>query len=725
MLDSELFSHFGLPPERTQRTLAQPGRTVDADDLTRRLCLAVDSGHASLVRLLLDAGADVDRPNTRGITPLYAAARSGRLLVIDTLLDAGASTSAICQGDGRSPLHGAAHSGETEAAARLLEVKADVTQRSSSGATPLHIACSRGRVEVVRLLLDASAPIDASCVDSRGCTPLHIAVECRHVEVARILVLAGADVNAGATSQLGPPLVLACMAKARKLRAPACARTSTQHGSAPVSGRSGAEVDASAQLSHRAEVSSCKESQADVNSGDNALEVVQLLLSHGAETDLAVEGTGLLELVESRGASADVCALIRATRDEARRRDMEAKTAAADRVAALLLAEEAAEQRRALERSIRRREAASAQQQQREQRHRQRGVTGAGESRPEHEELGQTTVVASMAKCPEILGSSSRDLQLTARTKQLGHIDHLGSDSKTSPRPCTSSPPFPLDSSSPRSGPSLQRVHGAWLPRGTASMCAGELETHSLPGSSICDQEPSRPSSPSGIAQNFVAQFEPNGMCSAHHNEQTHPDLADAVDVMSSSHISQLDIPPDFAMNSGCPPCVEMAGRQCAEPMGYCSVRQNSPVGQQLHADTRLTQRTLCNGDFQYPQTNVNQLSDLLANTHSLEQRVRSLATSAGALRTTLNASQTEVAFLRRALAMARGEPSALVSASLEELEQLEEQAISTLNAILPLIQQRRRESMCGDRLAQSGQNAYPPNESTFTDWEWNGGERR
>jgi ankyrin repeat protein len=121
MLDCELF--FG-PPERTRRTLARPGRTVDADDLTRRLRLAVDAGHDPLVRLLLDAHADADSPNNRSVMPLYAAARSGRLAVVETMLDAGASAGAVCPGDGRTPLHGAAYSGEAEVAARLLAADA-------------------------------------------------------------------------------------------------------------------------------------------------------------------------------------------------------------------------------------------------------------------------------------------------------------------------------------------------------------------------------------------------------------------------------------------------------------------------------------------------------------------------------------------------------------------------------------------------------------------------
>ncbi|EOD11991.1 hypothetical protein EMIHUDRAFT_62696, partial [Emiliania huxleyi CCMP1516] len=155
--DAELFGHFGLPEESTRRTLGPPVQTVDAEDLTRRLTLAVEAGHESLVRLLLDAGADVNRRNTRGVTPLYSAARAGRREIAASLLGAGALVDASCAGDGRSALHGAAHAGETELVSALLAAGANAGMRSSSGETPLHLACSRGRVGAVRLLIAARA----------------------------------------------------------------------------------------------------------------------------------------------------------------------------------------------------------------------------------------------------------------------------------------------------------------------------------------------------------------------------------------------------------------------------------------------------------------------------------------------------------------------------------------------------------------------------------------
>ncbi|MDT4935583.1 MAG: uncharacterized protein QOK11_3475 [Pseudonocardiales bacterium] len=79
------------------------------------LMLAAYHGHAATVRELAARGADVDRANDRGQTPLAGAVFKGEPDVLDALLDAGADPTA---GE-PSALATARYFGKDELAARL------------------------------------------------------------------------------------------------------------------------------------------------------------------------------------------------------------------------------------------------------------------------------------------------------------------------------------------------------------------------------------------------------------------------------------------------------------------------------------------------------------------------------------------------------------------------------------------------------------------------------
>jgi ankyrin repeat protein len=94
--------------------------------------------HPDMIRLLVDAGADVNAGNDMGHTPLHLAANVDAVRV-------------------------------------LVTAGADVNARSLDGSTPLHLAVEEpGRVGVVEALLAAGAEVGA--VNARGRTPLDIAV---------------------------------------------------------------------------------------------------------------------------------------------------------------------------------------------------------------------------------------------------------------------------------------------------------------------------------------------------------------------------------------------------------------------------------------------------------------------------------------------------------------------------------------------------------------------
>src|SRR5688572_9387466 len=85
--------------------------TATNADGTTALYWAARGDHASIVRLLLGAGARVNDADRYGITPLALAAVNGSAAVISALLDAGADAKGRV-GDGETVLMAAARSEE-------------------------------------------------------------------------------------------------------------------------------------------------------------------------------------------------------------------------------------------------------------------------------------------------------------------------------------------------------------------------------------------------------------------------------------------------------------------------------------------------------------------------------------------------------------------------------------------------------------------------------------
>ena len=143
---------------------------------------------------LLRFGADPNQGIVRGRTPLMAAAARGDVRMVRLLLDAGAEVNG--QGELRrwSPLHAAAEGGSPEVVRLLIERGADVNAGEREGRTPLQVAAKRAGPQMVRILLDAGAR--PNIARKGGRTPLMWAIFRERPETARMLLEAGADPDA-------------------------------------------------------------------------------------------------------------------------------------------------------------------------------------------------------------------------------------------------------------------------------------------------------------------------------------------------------------------------------------------------------------------------------------------------------------------------------------------------------------------------------------------------
>jgi len=145
---------------------------------------------ATLRRLMAQAGS-AKTVDGRGTTPLMYAAALGSLDAMKVLVDAGANVNAA-NAFGATALMWCA--GDLAKVRYLVEHGASVTARSKAGRTPLAIAATNdGSVEIAKLLIEKGADVNAK--DASGSSVLELAGYVNNVDVARLLLAKGADPN--------------------------------------------------------------------------------------------------------------------------------------------------------------------------------------------------------------------------------------------------------------------------------------------------------------------------------------------------------------------------------------------------------------------------------------------------------------------------------------------------------------------------------------------------
>ena len=100
-----------------------------------------------------------DEEHGENISTLWKAAEMGYVPVVRALVTKGADMNKA-ENDGRTPLYIASQKGHVEVVRALLDRGADINQAENEGGTPLFMASQNGHVEVVRVLLDRGADIN-------------------------------------------------------------------------------------------------------------------------------------------------------------------------------------------------------------------------------------------------------------------------------------------------------------------------------------------------------------------------------------------------------------------------------------------------------------------------------------------------------------------------------------------------------------------------------------
>ena len=177
------------------------------------LWLAAESGHVDIVEALLRASVD---PNTsRGEsreTVLMIAARAGQTPVIQRLIAYDADVNRQDRVRDQTALMWAAAEGHPDVVRLLAEAGAELEVRSSTGVTPLMFAIRSGDLDTTRQMLDQGANLQETGPD--GTPMLVLAILNAHFELAEFLLERGADPNGGDSVHGRPLQVLTIVRRA-------------------------------------------------------------------------------------------------------------------------------------------------------------------------------------------------------------------------------------------------------------------------------------------------------------------------------------------------------------------------------------------------------------------------------------------------------------------------------------------------------------------------------
>lgn len=165
---------------------------VTAEGDTPLMSISRSQNDASnIVKLLIVAGADLNKRNKKGETALFLAASSNCLEKVKMLLHFEADPN-MANNDGCGPLGKAARNGNLPMIKSLLQNGADLEKFKDA---MLREAAKGGHQAIMQLLLNRGAAINGKST-SFGNTPLHKAARYRQLETVKFLLARGAKADA-------------------------------------------------------------------------------------------------------------------------------------------------------------------------------------------------------------------------------------------------------------------------------------------------------------------------------------------------------------------------------------------------------------------------------------------------------------------------------------------------------------------------------------------------
>jgi ankyrin repeat protein len=154
--------------------------------------LATEKGLVSITKLLLDAGADISISGPKDWLPIHYIARQNLLDIVTASDQWNTYVNAITL-EGFTPIHIAARNDHHHLVTWLLNRKVEVNCVTGSGATPLHWVASEGHIRCMDQLIKAGAHLNERT--NAGWTAVHFATSNGHIKCLGQLIKAGANLK--------------------------------------------------------------------------------------------------------------------------------------------------------------------------------------------------------------------------------------------------------------------------------------------------------------------------------------------------------------------------------------------------------------------------------------------------------------------------------------------------------------------------------------------------
>ncbi|XP_033741695.1 transient receptor potential cation channel subfamily A member 1 homolog [Pecten maximus] len=166
----------------------------------------------SVISYLVQNGADINKQDKYGQTPLHYAAMRGNEFAAKELMSYKEIDIEAIDMQSMTALHMAATHNQVEITKLLIDAGSPLRCLDDESSTPLHCACSEGNIDIVKLLFEAGTQRDgwvtvSNMVTDRDCdqsTCLHMAVENGHYDVVKLCLEKRADVNTPASDYMNP-----------------------------------------------------------------------------------------------------------------------------------------------------------------------------------------------------------------------------------------------------------------------------------------------------------------------------------------------------------------------------------------------------------------------------------------------------------------------------------------------------------------------------------------
>lgn len=197
------------------------GWLEEGADPNQELSNALLSGDKDRIKFLVSKGADVNKPDLQGWTPLTAAARQRRDETIDLLVELGADPNKA-DGNGMTPLAAALMRDHVPSIKTLVEHGADVEVPGQEDFRPLALALAEKKYEAAKALMNGGADVSVAS-GKQGLTPLMIVAaqtgpaegsiflpgSVRPTDIAKALVDEGANIDAQAANGMTALMIAA------------------------------------------------------------------------------------------------------------------------------------------------------------------------------------------------------------------------------------------------------------------------------------------------------------------------------------------------------------------------------------------------------------------------------------------------------------------------------------------------------------------------------------